>query len=211
MLWNFSLVEFRENARFIPPHLVFGCNFIVRREVLELANGFHPDSFPRNMIVYRGDGESHVSNVVQQNQLRAICLPDLSVRHRVSDHRLTVSYWVRRSFDQGISDSFASIRKQRQCIEARRRWWREIRLLLRLTRRRSNSFRRLSDIAREAGFLTHQRVMNRWPELLEWVMRPHYCGELAVVPGGGDDAARMVDLTCQRWIRRLEAWFDGGA
>lgn len=203
VLWNLSLIEFKPDVSVVPPHLIFGCNFVVRREVLELAGGFHPDGFPRSLIAFRGDGESHVSNIVAQRNMRSVCVSNLSIRHRVSSQRMTEEYLIRRSFDQGVSDSFATIRREQKCRPPSTAWLRMLKIQMDIRKGPARPLRYRSALAREIGFWTHQRVVRRFPALREWVCRPHYSGQLASVPASAMPACRVLDAEWQRWIPRI--------
>lgn len=106
-----SLIDLGDVVKKISPYFVFGCNFSIRKEILTKTQGFHPDSFPQHFIRYRGDGETYVSRYIEKNYLKALYHPKASVYHRVSDIRLTKEYFCQRAFNQGISDSFTTIRR----------------------------------------------------------------------------------------------------
>ncbi|SCX20325.1 GalNAc(5)-diNAcBac-PP-undecaprenol beta-1,3-glucosyltransferase [Agrobacterium sp. DSM 25558] len=92
------------------PYYVWGCNFAVRRSVLEAAGGFHPDGFPPSLIRFRGDGETHIAAFVQNNGYSTIFHPGASVQHLVPEARMTLDYIKTRAFANGISSSFTRIR-----------------------------------------------------------------------------------------------------
>jgi glycosyltransferase involved in cell wall biosynthesis len=107
-----SILDFGEAIREIPPDYIWGCNFSIRKSILLEAGGFHPDGFPQEMIQYRGDGESAVSEYIRKKGYKTIYNPSASVYHFVSRNRMTLDYFCKRAFNQGISDSFAEIRKK---------------------------------------------------------------------------------------------------
>ncbi|MDJ0703956.1 MAG: glycosyltransferase [Leptolyngbyaceae cyanobacterium MO_188.B28] len=111
VLWQLSILNLGDQPKSITPNFIFGCNFAIRRSVLESAGGFHPDSMPQELIRYRGDGESHVSQYVQANGYQALYHPEASVYHWVSASRMTIKYFCRRAYNQGISDSYTQLRK----------------------------------------------------------------------------------------------------
>jgi hypothetical protein len=55
------VVDFGNQKLFIPQGFVYGCNFCIRKDFLSQVGGFHPDGMPRELIRYRGDGETFVS------------------------------------------------------------------------------------------------------------------------------------------------------
>jgi glucosyl-dolichyl phosphate glucuronosyltransferase len=106
-----SLVDLGEIPKVVNPLLVPGCNFSIRRSVLAEAGGFHPDGMPQELIRFRGDGETYVSNFIFAKGYKALYYPKASVYHQVPAERMTLDYFCRRAFSQGISDSFAAIRE----------------------------------------------------------------------------------------------------
>jgi glucosyl-dolichyl phosphate glucuronosyltransferase len=106
-----SLIDLGEIPKVVNPLFVFGCNFSIRRSVLAEAGGFHPDGMPQELVLFRGDGETHVSNFISAKGYRALYYPKASVYHLVPLERMTFDYFCRRAFNQGISDSFTAIRE----------------------------------------------------------------------------------------------------
>jgi glycosyltransferase involved in cell wall biosynthesis len=106
-----SVLDFGDNVMEIDPNYIWGCNFSVRKQIVLDANGFHPDGFPQYMIKYRGDGETYISQYVKRNNYKSIYNPKASVYHFVPKNRLTIDYFCKRAFNQGISDSFADSRR----------------------------------------------------------------------------------------------------
>ncbi|WP_296041626.1 glycosyltransferase family 2 protein [uncultured Agrobacterium sp.] len=94
------------------PYYVFGCNFAVRQDLLRDAGGFHPDGYPADLIRYRGDGETHIANYVASNRLVTMFHPDASVFHLVPRSRMTLEYFKRRCFSEGVSYSFSRLREK---------------------------------------------------------------------------------------------------
>ncbi|MFM6818533.1 MAG: glycosyltransferase family 2 protein, partial [Dolichospermum sp.] len=58
ILGYLSILNLGDEVKFVSPYYIFGCNFAIRRSILETARGFHPDGMPQELIKYRGDGES---------------------------------------------------------------------------------------------------------------------------------------------------------
>jgi glucosyl-dolichyl phosphate glucuronosyltransferase len=112
MLGYLSILDLGDKSKLISPYYIFGCNFAIRRSILEEAGGFHPDGLPQELIKYRGDGESYVSSYVQREGYKALYHPEASVYHWVSFKRMTLEYFCQRAYNQGISDSYTQIRKK---------------------------------------------------------------------------------------------------
>jgi hypothetical protein len=175
----YSLVDLGDAVRDVPPRLVVGCNFSIRAAVLRDVGGFHPDGMPADLLRYRGDGETAVSDAIEARGLRARYHPSASVFHRVSRARMTAEYLAGRAYRQGISDSYSRIRRgggvsRVQRLASGRRWLAaEARRLL---EGRQPAPSRVPDTraAYWRGFCYHQREVARDRGLLEWVLRPTY-------------------------------------
>ena len=90
---------------------IFGCNFSIRKSVLFEVGGFNPDAFgDEKLIWYRGDGESGLIRKVRDAHKKTIYTPFAVVWHVIPKSRLTLDFYKRRAFMEGISDSFTECR-----------------------------------------------------------------------------------------------------
>lgn len=105
-----SVIEFARPPAALSPYYVWGCNFAVRRQVLVAAGGFHPDGMPKELVRFRGDGETHVSRYVEGSGGKCVFHPGASVRHKVTPERMTFDYFRQRGFNEGVSESFTRLR-----------------------------------------------------------------------------------------------------
>jgi len=112
MLGYLSILDLGDSIKEINPYHVFGCNFAIRKSVLLEASGFHPDAMPQELIKYRGDGESYVSQYVLGNGQKTLYQPKASVFHHVPKERMTLKYFYHRAYINGISDSFVRMREE---------------------------------------------------------------------------------------------------
>ena len=179
-----SIQEQPEGRYPISPYQIWGCNFAIRKSVLLAAGGFHPDGMPKDLIRFRGDGETHVSRYVAEKGLKCLFDSGASVYHKVTPERMTLEYFRQRGFNQGVSDSYTQLRGEtiqpaKRCSFAFRtaRWgWQRLRQV---------SARGLGDReARRAieeqraghreGFAYHQAAYRDDPEVRAWVHREHY-------------------------------------
>jgi glycosyltransferase involved in cell wall biosynthesis len=175
-IYQYSVLDFGDAITEISPAYVYGCNFSIRRALLEQLGGFHPDAMPKELLRFRGDGESAVSCGITRLGYVALYHPRALVHHFVSRARMTGEYIYRRAYAQGISDSYAAVRKDRG---------------VRLSRRTLATLRRLAGYRRFAladpygirrqhhrgywdGYTYHQAEIRRDPDLLAWVLRPDY-------------------------------------
>lgn len=181
-----SLLELPGPVRSISPFYVWGCNFSVRRSTLLAAGGFHPDSMPRERIRFRGDGETHVSEYVVRSRGRCLFHPAASVYHKVVPGRMTFDYFHERGFNQGVSDSFAALRRrhvkgsiqnitstaplsQRLVRFGRRKVWD----FLSSTADTRHALRQLATGYRK-GYAFHQHAFASDSEVRAWVVKPNY-------------------------------------
>lgn len=184
-----SILDFGDGMFEIDPGYVWGCNFSVRREVLFAAGGFHPDAVPKELLRFRGDGETHVSDKVRRSGRRALFDSRASVRHRVPGERMTRRYFEQRAYAQGISDSYAYTRRSarpRLTIAARlRRQTAGLRSMLvarariavagkDLVERELLDIQHAVALAYRQGYQFHQREIAGDPRLLAWVLREDY-------------------------------------
>jgi glycosyltransferase involved in cell wall biosynthesis len=106
-----SLLDFGNEVKEIDPSYIWGCNFSIKKSILIEVGGFHPDAMPGNLLKYRGDGETAVSMKIRSLRYKTIYNPRASVYHYVPKERMTFEYLYKRSFAQGISDSYTDIRR----------------------------------------------------------------------------------------------------
>ena len=167
----YSLLDFGDTAHEIPHEYVWGCNFSIRKDVLRKAGGFHPDSVPQELIKYRGDGETAVSFAIRDLGLKAMYNPKATVYHVVSTARMTVDYIYQRAFNQGVSNSYTSIRNS--CVLSP-----------------PANYAPTTETILEAvnrgivdGFNYHQQEVQADSTLREWVFRENYFGDNGLIGG----------------------------
>jgi len=184
---SLSVLSLPEGRRDCSPFLVWGCNFSIRKRVLLEAGGFHPDAMPQELIRFRGDGESYVSQYVLDNGLRCVFDSRASVYHAVTPERMTLDYFRRRSYNQGVSDSYARLRNAAlvgfkpvqpfNLLALAKRIARGIRGRLRIFKPESRELRELYQAMREGhqeGFAYHQVAYRDDPEVKAWVHKQDY-------------------------------------
>ena len=106
-----SLIDLGDKEKIVRPDYVYGCNFSIKKKVLEKCKGFHPDSVPWKLRKYRGDGETYVSEFISQNGLLAYYNPGASVYHRIPAERLTRTRFFKLAQLRAISFSYSAARK----------------------------------------------------------------------------------------------------
>lgn len=175
ILGYLSILDLGNTKKVINPYHVFGCNFSIRKSVLLEAGGFHPDAMPQELIRYRGDGETHVSQFIEKEEMLTIYNPDASVYHIVPKERLTEEYFCKRSYLQGISDSYTKIRKDAQNNVFT---FYDLKWLLPLYQKKLHLFlnkkKRLFEKYYHKGYSMHQKASSKDQNLYEWIIQGHY-------------------------------------
>ena len=179
-----SLLEGGDVRREIDPVFVWGLNFAIRRDTLRRLKGFNPDALPWDLRRCRGDGETGLSLKARAAGIKAWYRPEALVYHVVPATRLTEEYFLRRSYLQGISDSFTAMRadedlepRQAESLyrRGRRLAGRAVRPLRRGARRDpAFDLKRRIAAAHAEGYGYHQVEAASDPALLAWVLREDY-------------------------------------
>jgi glycosyltransferase involved in cell wall biosynthesis len=112
VLADLSILDFGNEEKEISPFYVFGCNFSIRKSIVIDAGGFHPDGMPFELIKFRGDGETYISQFIENRKVKAYYHPLASVYHLVPTNRMTEEYFLKRRYMQGISDAFTELRNK---------------------------------------------------------------------------------------------------
>lgn len=92
-------------------NLFFGGNSVFRKRLLYTCRGFHPDGMPRNLQMYRGDGETYVGQYMREQHMKSIYCAQASVYHMIDIDRVSSSYIRHMYFRNGISDMYTALRK----------------------------------------------------------------------------------------------------
>ena len=186
MTGSFSIIDLGNQIKEINPYYVFGCNFSIRKNIIAETQGFHPDGMPQEIIEYRGDGESYVSGYIKQRGYKTIYHPQASVYHLVTKERLTIEYLWKRGFNQGVSDSFTSIRNpkipsHKKVINLKLILKGVLRSMFKFFKNKPpetiievSIYYKAMDEGHKEGFCFHQQKVEESPELKAWVMKDNY-------------------------------------
>jgi glucosyl-dolichyl phosphate glucuronosyltransferase len=187
-----SLLDFGDKTIEIDPNFVWGLNFAIKKQTLYELGGFHPDAMPWELRKFRGDGETGLSIEAKKKGIKAIYNPNMLIYHLIPKERLTVNYFERRAFLQGISDSYSKIRKfdgltgvinyrengfyiksdrfVAQCMKIITE-----KIKSKMPNKKSNSHVRSKiQKAYQEGFDYHQKLVRNEPNLLGWVLKKDY-------------------------------------
>jgi len=185
-----SLLDIGRDIDNIDPNYIWGLNFSIRKKVLFDLGGFHPDLVPKQLQRWQGDGETGLTMKVKEQGLRADYVQDALLHHLCGPDRLTIEYFQKRAFYQGVCNSFTQIRaglesssatkpQQNMSVYRRIRQWAG--KLLRQAGWRQSPWAKqaltvelLTEKATFEGWTFHQNEVANDPELLAWVRRPHY-------------------------------------
>ncbi|MHA1381461.1 MAG: glycosyltransferase family 2 protein [Candidatus Helarchaeota archaeon] len=187
-----SLVDFRIPTQNISANYVYGCNFNIKKDTLLKLGGFHPDGMPPKLIHFRGDGESFISRRIMDLGAPVIYSPDVIVHHFVLASRLTINYFCKRAYNQGISESFTKIREEYGLYDELPKKKSNIRKTISIIHKSLDKIQRfflgkepiriikIKNHIKECyrkGYSFHQLEVKKDPKLLEWVLRENYLGK----------------------------------
>lgn len=167
-LYKLSLLQLEPAFQKIPPNLVLGLNFGIRREKLFELGGFHPDGVSWKMRRFRGDGENGLTMKAFKLGLEAVYHPMMALEHIIPSSRISVSYFEKRTYLQGISDSFTDFRKFKKFRDKEKVKTADQKQRISIENRISKSY--------SLGFQYHQDEMKKDPTLVEWVLRENFWG-----------------------------------
>ena len=108
---SLSLLDLGPEIKELKTPKIYGCNLSIKRSLLFEVGGFNPDAFgDKKLIWYRGDGETGLLVKVLATGRKMVHTPHAVVWHVIPKSRLTISYFKKRFFIQGISSSFSAYR-----------------------------------------------------------------------------------------------------
>jgi glycosyltransferase involved in cell wall biosynthesis len=107
-----SLLDFGNEIKIVSPNYVWGLNFCCRKKTVSELGGFNPDCIPKHLQEFQGDGETGLTQKAINSGMSALYCPGLSLHHHVSKERLTVEYFKKRAFYQGVCDSYTHLRNE---------------------------------------------------------------------------------------------------
>ncbi len=187
-VWNIyiSLLDLGEKQIEIPANFVFGCNFSIRKDVLYKCGGFHPDVVPRELIRYLGDGEYGLALAFMKKGYKAVYNPAASIEHLVPKGRMTVEYFCRRAFGEGVTNSYTEIREKGSVLEEtahdpeiihKANQFAEAIMYGTLNTDKATSTHEIQELvrySRRQGVLYHQNQVRNDPDLLSYVLQKDY-------------------------------------
>jgi len=106
-----SLIDMGRREKRIDPYYVWGLNFSIRKAILIELGGFHPDSYPKHIQKFQGDGDGGLTLKLKEKGYEALYQPKALVYHYISSERMSVTYFEQRMFYQGVCNSYTKIRR----------------------------------------------------------------------------------------------------
>lgn len=180
-----SLLDIGHDVANIEPNFIWGLNFSIRKQVMFDCGGFHPDLVPAKYQRWQGDGETGLTRKVSAQGFRADYCQDALLYHLCGPDRLTVEYFKKRAYYQGVCDSYTQIRDESPDRE-RASLYRRLRSRFGCVVRRGLAqslwnnvaleVRALTDEAYQAGRKFHREAATADPSLVEWIRREQYFG-----------------------------------
>jgi cellulose synthase/poly-beta-1,6-N-acetylglucosamine synthase-like glycosyltransferase len=192
-----SLIWFNEKEMKLPAWFAFGCNFIIKKDIFFKYGGTNPDVVPKDKQRFQGDGETVLS--LKLNKAGYVLHFDSEIRiyHFITKDRMSVEYFKKRAFYQGVCDSFSKIRSDHgfdyyrmdpnsnidklKFDIIRRVYNRIINIGLNRTVFNINKNYKISvqikkdyAISYNEGFIFHQSEVKKDSELLKWVLQDTY-------------------------------------
>jgi len=107
-----SLMDLGDKEIFISPTYVWGLNYSIRKKTLYHLGGFHPDCVPPNFQQFQGDGETGLSHKAIKLAYKALYNPNVKLHHYINKERLTIPYFEKRAYYQGVANSYTHCRHQ---------------------------------------------------------------------------------------------------
>lgn len=169
-----SLLDIGHDVSNIDPIWIWGLNFSIRKEVLFEIGGFNPDTVPRHLQRWQGDGETGLAYKAIEAGVRSEYNHDVLLHHVIDSDRLSQNYFNDRAHYQGVCDSFTRIRSgqppqidqngPKNMPASVAPGWPEVASEIRLST--INAYNK--------GWLYHQKETALDPDLLAWVRREHY-------------------------------------
>ncbi len=113
ILPELSLCDYGDEEKLISPNMIWGLNYSIRKKSFIELGGFHPDCIAPQLQYFQGDGEAGLSYKAKNLGYKAFYQPKSLVYHEVPKERMTLNYFERRYFYQGICNSYSEIRRKK--------------------------------------------------------------------------------------------------
>jgi len=187
MLCELSLCDFGDVEKEIDATYVWGLNYSIRKKTFIELGGFNPDCIPSKYQCYQGDGETGLSFKINKKGYKTIYQPKALVQHEVPSSRMTLDYFDKRFFYQGVCNSYTEVRQNNGIIKSRfvKDIKKTIHTFYKSLLNRPNEITNLETFEggvlmerfksmERAGYLFHQNIARKIPGILEWILKKDY-------------------------------------
>ena len=190
-VWSaqWGLLDFGREVREIESAFVWGRNFIVRRDAMIAAGGFHPGGMPRALMHFAGDGDMAAGKRVESMGLKVLYHPACAVINVFQAHQDGEEEIHRWIWGEGLVTSYLALRRLHarypdmptgELIHHMNEVVDEA-TIKRIGRGYFTKIERLPagvqeilDRAGREGFTHHQAMFATDPLFRDWVLRPNY-------------------------------------
>jgi len=190
-----SLIDFYNKKMILPAWFAFGCNFIIKRDIFFKIGGTNPDIVPKDEQRFQGDGETALSLKLNEQGYGLNFNPKIKIQHLVPNERMTLEYFKKRAFFQGVCDSYSKIRKENGFTYYSFKQNKNIKnsfiysLFWKIYGKIKRSFLKIFnnknytlyltvkaeyEKSYKEGFDFHQNEVKNDPKLLKWVLKENY-------------------------------------
>jgi glucosyl-dolichyl phosphate glucuronosyltransferase len=185
-LAHLSLIDLGEERIEISPDYVWGLNFSIRKNTLIESGGFNPDTYPKYLQKYQGDGENGLAQKLIENRIKTEYNPGAIVYHIIPKERLTLDFFRRRRYFQGVGDSYTHLRKGvslntesnkfLQCGKSLKNWlfYSIMYLFVNGKSRKILKIKKDLRVSYKSGYKFHQKQFEQDPNLLKWIKQENY-------------------------------------
>lgn len=191
-----SLTDFGTSIKEIPANYIYGCNLSIRKNILLKLEGFHPDGMPKELQIYRGDGEVYITLSIIDKGKKALYHPKVCIEHFIQNSRLSKEYFLSRAYNQGISNSYLEYRynngKAKYFLNHRsnRRFRKFVRHMINLISlnlfsnyiKEFKKIQLLTFVKTRKGFSSHKKKLKNDIFLQDWCLRENYIGRNGDIP-----------------------------
>lgn len=179
-IWEISLLDLGDEYKEVSPNLIFGCNYIVRKNIFYKYKGTNPDAFPMEMIKYSGNSETALGYKIRKDGLKIVYNPNIIIKHLVTKERLTPEYFYNRNYFEGIKNSYTDIRKTRKKLPIKQILrdfyilFRNIFIIILKFYHKPNRINFVCSLCRFKGKFQHKIWLLKDKELFQYILRDNY-------------------------------------
>jgi len=179
-IWEISLIDLGDDFAKISPNYIFGCNYIIRRDLFIKYKGTNPDAFQKSMIKYSGNSETALGYKIEKGGLKIIYNPNIIIKHLVTKERITPKYFYGRNYFEGIKNSYTDIRKTKKKLPTKQLLrdfyliFKNLIIIIFKFYSKANRINFICSLNRFKGKMKHKWWVLKDNKLYEYIMRDNY-------------------------------------